>query len=354
MTDEQFYTRTFALVVLLALAWLIYLLLSPFFAPLAWAFFIAFLLHPTQEWLARRLRGRPTITAGLLTAATVIVILGPLAALGAAFASQVGDLLRAVQEFAAGSMPTRLSDLATIPVVGPALDWLGEHFGISLAQVRGWAIEAARSVLGSLGSLGRVAFLGALGTVIGFLVMVFVLFFAIRDGDEMFATLRELVPMDRGDKARLFRHLGGVTRAMVYGTGVTALVQGALVGIGFAVAGLPSAVVFGVLAALFALVPMAGTPVVWLPAVVYLAAQDRWTAAVLMLVWGIFVVLIDNFLRPMLVSGRAEIGTLTVFIGILGGVVAFGPIGVFLGPLLIALAVALIRFRLEGETVSPP
>jgi predicted PurR-regulated permease PerM len=155
--------------------------------------------------------------------------------------------------------------------------------------------------------------------------------------------------MPAADKARLFSHLAAVTRAIVYGTGVTALVQGALVAIGFAVTGLPSPIVFGVLATLFALVPMAGTPIVWAPAVIVLALQGRWYAATFMLIWGGFVVTIDNVLRPMLVSGRAQVSALTVFIGVLGGVAAFGPIGIFLGPLVLALAIALIDFALEGR-----
>jgi predicted PurR-regulated permease PerM len=208
-------------------------------------------------------------------------------------------------------------------------------------------VQVARTVLGSLASLGQKAFLGALGTVIGFLLMLFILFFAIRDGRAMFAALRELVPMAREERTRLFGHLASVLRAMVYGTGVTAIVQGVLIAIGFAVAGLPSPIVFGVLAALFALVPMAGTPVVWVPAVVALALQQRYYAAVGLLAWGGFVVTIDNFLRPWLVSGRAQVSTLTVFIGVLGGVAAFGPIGIFLGPLVLALAIALIDFALE-------
>src|SRR6185295_314081 len=95
------------------------------------------------------------------------------------------------------------------------------------------------------------------------------------------------------------------TRALVYGTGVTALVQGVLVGIGFALTGLASPVVFGVLAALAALIPMAGTPIVWVPAVIVLAAQDRWGAAIFMIAWGGVVVTIDNFLRPSLVLALA-------------------------------------------------
>lgn len=120
-----------------------------------------------------------------------------------------------------------------------------------------------------------------------------------------------------------------------------------MVAVGFAIVGLPSPIVFGVLAALFALVPLAGTPVVWLPAVFVLALQDRWYAAVFLLLWGGLVATIDNVLRPILVSGRAEVGTLTVFIGVLGGVAAFGAIGVILGPLVLALIIALVRFTLE-------
>jgi predicted PurR-regulated permease PerM len=159
--------------------------------------------------------------------------------------------------------------------------------------------------------------------------------------------------MSSGDRARLFSHLASVTRAMVYGTGVTAVVQGVLIGIGFAVVGLPSPIVFGVLAALLALVPMAGTPVVWVPAVLVLALQERWYAALFLLIWGSLVATVDNVLRPMLVSGRAQVGTLTVFIGVLGGVSAFGPIGVILGPLVLALIIALIRFALDERVADP-
>jgi predicted PurR-regulated permease PerM len=173
------------------------------------------------------------------------------------------------------------------------------------------------------------------------------LFFAIRDGQYALTALRALTPMSDTSKARLFDHLAAVTRAIFFGTGVTALVQGALVSIGFAILDLPSPIVFGVLAALFALVPLAGTPVVWAPAVMVLMVQQRWGAAAFMLVWGVLVTLLDNVLRPYLVTGRADVSTLTVFIGVLGGVSAFGAVGLFLGPLILALVIALVRFTLE-------
>lgn len=347
--ERTFYARAFAFAGLALLAYLLYLILSPFFAPIAWALFIAFLLYPLQRRLARRLGERPALAAALLTIAVVLLLVGPLTALGAAFARQAADLARQVQQFVAEHKSTSASDLESMPYVGAALAWLQDTAGVSLAQIQLWAIDAAQALLKALASLGRAAFLGALGTLIGFALMMFILFFAIRDGGRWLDNARTLVPMDEYERTRLFDHLGSVTRAMVYGTGVTALVQGALVAIGFAIVELPSPVVFGVLAALAALIPLVGTPAVWVPAAIVLAAQDRWGAALFMALWGGFVVTIDNFLRPWLVSGRADVGTLTVFIGVLGGVGAFGPIGVFLGPLLLALAIALMRFALETQ-----
>ena len=352
MTDETFYSRTFALLALLLLAWLLYQILLPFFAPIAWALFIAFLVHPTHGWLSRRLGNRPSLSATLLTLAAFFVLIGPLAGLGAAFVAQVAELLRYAQDFAAEHKPADMAELAEVPVIGPAIVWLQETTGFSLVQLRAYALQGARAVLSSLAGLGKMAFVGALGTVVGFVMMMFILFFAIRDGRAIFRDLRALVPMAEPERGRLFAHLGSVMRAMVFGTGVTALVQGVLIGIAFAIAGLPSPIVFGVLAALFALVPMAGTPVVWVPATILLAVQGRLGAALFMLLWGGFVTTIDNFLRPMLVSGRAHVGTLTVFIGVLGGVSAFGPIGIFLGPLVLALVIAMMRFVLEMRGVE--
>jgi predicted PurR-regulated permease PerM len=346
-SDEVFYARTFALVTLAALGYLLFQILQPFFAPIAWALFIAFLLYPLHSWLARKLRGRAGVSAALLTLLTVLMLLGPLAALGAAFAAQAAELLRYAQDFAVEHKPSQASDLEGVPVLGPAITWLQETLGVSLAQLQSWAVEGARTVLKSLASLGRQAVLGALGTVVGFVLMVFILFFAIRDGRPMFHALRELVPMAAAERARLFAHLAAVTRAMVYGTGVTALVQGVMIAVGFVIVGLPSAIVFGVLAALAAIIPLAGTPLVWVPAAIVLALDERWYAAVFMLAWGAIVASVDNVLRPILVAGRADVGTLTVFIGVLGGISAFGPIGVILGPLVLALVIALIRFALD-------
>jgi predicted PurR-regulated permease PerM len=235
-----------------------------------------------------------------------------------------------------------------LPAVGPVLEWAQRTIGITVPQIQGWVAEGARNVLQTLASMSGRVFLGAIGTLVSFTLTLFLLFFFIRDGERMFATARVLIPLPPERKSRLFAHLAAVIRAVVYGTGLTALLQGLLVGIAFAIVGLPSPLVFGVLAALLALLPFGGTALVWGPTVLVLAAQDRWGAAAFLLIWGgLLVGTIDNLLKPILVSSRAPVATLTVFIGVLGGIAAFGAAGLFLGPVLLALIIALIDFAVE-------
>lgn len=355
---DRFYTRAFALATCVALGFALYRILTPFLDPLLWAIFLAFLLHPLHVRLTRRLRNRPHWSALALTLLTLILFVGPLTALSATFAAQVGDLLGYVRTTLADQTTSNVLDLTNVPWIQATLARLENLFGVDSVQVRGWVEQGASQLLHWLASLGSKVFLGAIGTAVGFVLMVFMLFFFIRDGAEMFATARALIPMSETYKAQLFDHLGAVTRAMVLGTGLTALIQGTLVGIAFLIVGLPSPLVFAVIALLTSLLPFGGTALVWAPAALVLASQGRWGATVFMLLWGaVLVSLVDNVVRPMLVSGRANVGTLTIFIGVLGGLAAFGAIGLFLGPVVLALIIALIRFMLElrrTETTPPP
>jgi predicted PurR-regulated permease PerM len=345
---DRFYARTFALLTVLVLGLVLFRIVQPFLGPLLWALFVAFLLHPVHRRLTRQLRGRNQLSALLLTILTFIVVVGPLTALSAAFAAQLGDLLQYAQNTVSDPTKTNVFNLTNVPLISDALAWLDSTFDINLAQVRGWIAEASREMLQSLASMGGRVFVGAIGTVVGFMLMVFMLFFFIRDGDEMLFGLRDLIPMSSSYKGKLFDDLAAVARAMVYGTGLVALIQGTLVGIAFAIVGLPSPIVFGTLAALASLLPFGGSAIVWLPGAIALAGQHHWWQAIFVFVWGALLVsLVDNIVRPLLVSKQANVGTLTVFIGVLGGLAAFGAIGLFLGPVVLALCISLLRFMRE-------
>jgi predicted PurR-regulated permease PerM len=345
--DLRFYERILAVAGLALLAALMYQILEPFFAPLAWAIFLAFLLQPAQARLAGWLRGRESIAASLLTIFVLLTFIGPLAALAIAFGQQAAGLAVLLQHWLEQHQGQGIPDLADLPLLGRALEWLDEYTWISTAEAQAWLLGTAKKLFEQLAALGGSALLGALGTVLNFTVMLFLLFFFIRDGQGMARAAINLVPLEAGRRDALQGRLGAVTRAVVLGTVVTAMVQGLLLGIGFAVVDLPAPVVFGVIGAVLSIVPFGGTALIWVPAVGMLLFQGRYGAAIVLAVIGLIVSTVDNFLKPLLISGRAVVPTLAVFIGVLGGLIAFGVIGMFLGPVVIALALALVNFAQE-------
>jgi predicted PurR-regulated permease PerM len=347
--SSNFYPRVFALVVAAVLGYALVLLFTPFFGAMTWAAFLAFLLFPLNIRWRRRLR-RKGIAAGVLTILAPITILLPLSAVSVEFVAQISGLLQTLQKTAAQWDIKTVSDLRQFPWIARINDWLQGHAGISAAQVQSWIVSGTQQVLQRAASFSGSIFLGALDSLVGFAIMLFLLFFFLRDGDVMIARARRLIPLDEERKDRLFDQLGDVTRAIMFGTSVTALLQGLLIGVGFAIAGLPSPVVFGVLAALLSLLPIGGAAFVWAPAVIWLFFDGRWGFAIFMLAWGLMLGGLDNVLRPMLISGRAKISALAVFVGVLGGIPAFGSIGVIAGPVVLCLVLALAEFAEEtGE-----
>jgi predicted PurR-regulated permease PerM len=344
---STFYARVFALIVTAALGYALLLIFSPFLNSMAWAAFLAFLLNPLNLQLRRRFRGRAS-AAGLLTLLAPIVILLPLSALSIEFVAQISGLLRRLQRAAAQLDIKTFSDLEHFPWIARTNDWLQTRVGISAEQVQSWLVSGTQDILQRAAGWSGSIFLGALSSVLTFAIMLFLLFFFLRDGDSMLARARRLIPLDEARKDRLFHRLSGVTRAIVIGTSLTAVMQGVLLGLGFVIAGLPSPVVFGVLAALLSMLPVGGAAFVWIPAVLVLFFQGHWGFAIFLLAWGLMIGGLDNVLRPVLISGRARISALAVFVGVLGGIPAFGAIGVIAGPVLLSLALALIEFAEEG------
>src|SRR5580692_3327949 len=351
-TPSSFYPRVFALVVAAVLGYALILIFVPFFGPMAWAAFLAFLLYPFNLRLRRRFRGKG-LAAGTLTVLAPVTILLPLSALSIDFVTQISALLQRLQKSAAELDIKSFSDLQQFPWIARINVWLEAHAGVSAEQIQSWLVSGTRQVLQRAASLSGGFFLGALGSLFGFAVMLFLLFFFLRDGDGMLARARRLIPLDDERKERLFRQLSGVTRAIVNGTSVTAFLEGVLIGAGFTIAGLPSPVVFGVLAALLSMLPVGGAAFVWGPAVIWLFVDGRWGYGIFMLAWGILLGGLDNVLRPMLISGRARISALAVFIGVLGGISAFGSIGIIAGPVVLSLALALIEFAEESRSRTP-
>jgi predicted PurR-regulated permease PerM len=355
MEGDRFWWRVGGLAMAIGLGYLVVRIVLPIWHPLIWAVLLGTLLVPLNERLAVRLGGRRTLACSLTTLATVLFFVLPLIGLFGAVAAQAAMLLERSESFVPRFTEYSGLDLEAIPWAARSLEWLSANTSVTLEQVQQWIVGGLRVILQKLVSSGGSVLLGALGTVVSFALMLFVLFFVLRDGREVARRLVAQLPIASTQRGRLWRHIVDVTRAVFIGVGLTAMAQGALVGIGFWIAGLPGALVFGVIAALFALIPMVGTAIVWAPGALFLAATGRHWMALFMVIWGVVVVgLADNILRPLLISGRADVPTLAVFIGVLGGLQAFGFVGLFLGPIVLGMLVALFRLRCEATEAGGP
>ena len=350
--ERRFWVRVGGLTLAALLAWLVWRIVAPLWQPLVWAALLGAQLAPWNARLAKRLGGRTNVASAITLAVTVLLFVLPLAGIAGAVAAQASQLAGRLEQYVPDGAGGQPLDLSQVPMLARPLAWIGDHTGISLKQIETWLIAGARNVLEALVSSSGAVVLGAVGTIVSFLLMLFVLFFVLRDGPALANKVVGMLPIESRRRTRLWQHLQDVTRAVFMGIGLTALAQGFLVGIGFWIAHLPSPLVFGVIAALFALIPVIGTSIVWGPGALYLATQGAFGHAIFLVVWGVLVVgTADNVLRPLLISGRADVPTLAVFIGVVGGLSAFGFIGLFLGPIVLGLLIAL--FRYEAEMRSP-
>lgn len=347
--DSAFYRRSFQIATAAILGYLLFRVLDPLTGMLGWAAVLAFTLYPLHERLTRRLKGRRALSAGILTALTPLLVLAPLSVLAGAFVGQVTRLIGYLRGQSSLSYAELLERLSRYPLIGAAVRWLRENVDVSAAQLQGWITDNLQALLKSAAAMGGTVALGAIGTLVGFFLMLFMLFFFLRDGRALLDGLTRLIPVEGARRARLLKYLADVTRAVVFGSAVTALIQGVFVGVGFALVGLPSPVVFGVLATIAAFLP-AGAAVVLIPAVLYLAFSGRWGAAIFLACWTAALWIVENILRPLLTAHHAEVSTLAIFVGAIGGAAAFGILGLVIGPVLLSFVVALVRFARETST----
>lgn len=355
MAPSRFYTRAFALGTIAVLGALLFRTLTPFVVPIIWATLLAFMLHPLNRRLRAKWPTKPGLAAGLLTLGLMVLVGGPISLFLFAFLRQASTLLTGFQNEAHDRKLPALQLVLEFKPIQAVLETAKEFTSLSKEQILEQANDAAQTVLQQLASLGGTVVLGAFSVVTQFGLTMFLLFFFLRDGREMLERAIHLVPLSTERKDELSRSLGGVTRGVVVGTLVTAVVQGTLIGIGFAIAGLPSPLVFGAIGAVASLVPVVGTALVWVPAALSLLALGQSGWALFLTLWSVILVAgSDNVIRPLVVSSSTNVSTLLVFVGVLGGVSAFGFAGIFLGPVLLTLVAALLRYADEAGVGRHP
>jgi predicted PurR-regulated permease PerM len=333
------YPTAFFVVLLVAVAVLSFVILEPFFSAIAWAIVLAVAIRPLWIRIERRFSGHVSLAAATTSLVVALVVLLPAALLGAAIASQAAQAASRLGVALRGQAVSSPGDLLTLPVAGRVFEWLQVHAGFTPASIKQHAAELFGRVSTLIATKGGGLVVGLFGAVGTFLMTLFLLFFLLRDGEQMAEAMSELFPLSPGERNRTMRRLGAMLESIFKGSLLTALVQGLLGGVGWALAGLPSPVLAAAAMAVLSLLPIGGTAFVWLPGAVALAIQGRTGAAIFLFAWGAAAVgSVDNFLKPLLIKGDGELTTLVVFLGVFGGIAAFGLLGVFIGPIVLAVA----------------
>jgi predicted PurR-regulated permease PerM len=323
--------------------------LYPFVSALLWALILCFVTWPTFLWGVRLLGGRRTLAATLMALLVAALLVVPLVAVSLSLADNVSNLATVVSRTLEQGVPEPPAWVADIPLVGHRLHLAWQELTHDSSRVATTLQRLVVPVSRWLLSQGV-----ALGAGVLYLTLsVLMLFFLYRDGAALAARLQEVTGRIAGARAQRLLDLAVSTvRGVVYGILGSLLAQGILAAIGFLVAGVPGALLLGFLTLFLAIVP-GGPALLWLPASLWLYKQGATGWAIFLALWGVLVVgTADNVIKPYLIGRGSDLPFIIVLLGVLGGAVAFGVIGIFLGPTLLAIGYTVVRDWALAEPVA--
>jgi len=306
-------------------------MVRPFLAVITWAAALAILAHPLHAWI--ECRTRRSAAAVISVCLVAVVIVAPAVFLSQRLVAELSETLHALgTNLNSASLDARLQQH---PAIVNFLEWIEPRLDIE-RQIQ----AAAGAVAGRMSALvsGSVWLLTQL-------VLVFLtLFYFFRDRTALLQFFRRFIPLSVTETDEMLSRIAQTVNASLSKNLLVKLIQGFLGGLMFWILGLPAPVLFGAAMALFAILPVMGTALVWAPASIYLALSGSWIKALVLAVWGGLVVgLIDNFLYPILLAGDLRLHPLAVFFAVFGGLLAFGIAGVVLGPVILAITMALLE-----------
>jgi predicted PurR-regulated permease PerM len=330
------FRTAFVLLLVLTVSLLFLAVTWPFLKPLLLGALLAGLCRPLYRWVTRLLRGRKSLAAVLTLVILLLLVAGPLSGF-------VGIVVRQAVGVSNTALPWVQQHLGGASGFN-AHDWLVQRFP-SIAdyvpeqdQIVDSAARAAKAAGAFLVAGATQLTAGTATFLLNLFVMLYAMFYFLRDGRLILEKIFYYTPLNHEDEVRVLERLTSVTRATIKGTLVIGIVQGALAGLGFWVAGLDGAAFWGTIMAVLSIVPGIGAALVWVPAVIYLYVVGQTLTATLLLAWCAAVVgTVDNLLRPALVGKDAKMPDLLILIGTLGGLFLFGPIGFIIGPLVCGL-----------------
>jgi len=332
------FSNAFVLLLVVAISLLFLAVAWPFLKPLLLAMMLGGLCHPLYRWIARHFRGRKSLASITTLAILVLIVIGPIGGFLTVVVSQALEISeKAVpwlrQLFAAGggfnAHDWLVKRFPLLEPYAPTQDTIVENIGSAAKAAGAYLVASVSRVTASTATF-----------VLNVFVMLYAMFFFLRDGEMIVDKVFSYLPLGRADEMRIRDRFTSVTRATIKGSLLIGIVQGSLAGGAFWVAGIDGAAFWGVIMMIVSVVPSVGTALVWVPAVIYLYVTGHTWPATLLTIWCVVVVsTIDNVLRPILVGRDARMPDLLVFIGTVGGLFLFGPIGFIAGPIVCGLLI---------------
>ncbi len=319
----------------------IYYILSPFLAPIAWGAVIASVTWPLYKRVRSLLGGRETLSTLAMLSGVIILMILPVTFLVLASADEANQLFIRAREFIEQGTFAEMD----YPWLTAWIEWFREKVPFEGVDIRKRLLEWAGFLPDILIKTGQ----DLISNIFKIFITLFILFFMYRDGERLFLFFKKVLPVSRARGDRLISHVERVVKAVVYGIFSTAIVQGTLAGIGYWFLGFEAPILMGMISAVLALLPL-GTVLLWLPAAIWLLVEGNLFKGIILLIWGAGVVgTIDNLFRPILVGYTGKISALLVFLGTIGGFMAFGMIGLFIGPILLSLGQVLVKEYVKEE-----
>ncbi|MFL6333238.1 MAG: AI-2E family transporter [Pyrinomonadaceae bacterium] len=329
-------------------------MLQPFIEVVLWAVVLVIVFFPVHRRIQARV-GSPGWSALLSCLLVIIVLLVPLTLLTFAVVNELSDFAQMFQpkpDGTGGAAGTAAGLLdPNNPYIGPVVRWVGQYYDLSKLGSQEFIAERLKGVSGALASrtLGFVG--GAVGFIVEVFFVIFTMYYLFRDGERLRSAAYDITPLSDEKAREIFDRTGEVIGASVYGVLVIAVVQGVLGGLAFWVLGLPSPLLWGVVMIFLSMIPMLGAFIVWVPAAIYLGLSGHWAKALMLTVWGALVIgSVDNFLRPKLVGERTRLHELLIFFSVLGGLQVFGVLGIVLGPVIVAITIALLDVLRQADS----
>lgn len=325
-----------------AVVYLCLLILRPFLGVIGWSAVLAITCYPLHQRLVSR-TGHVARSAFTTSALMVLAVLVPLVFIGGVAVNQLlalGDRLRQVFRD-----PDGISRRVTA-----ALEPLTERLGLDAGAIVAWGNAHLSEWVAGAGqhTMSAAADLG--GALLSFALVAVTTFLLLRHSETLVATISDLLPFDRTRSETLLLRIRDVVHASMYGVVTIATIQGVLCGGMFWLLGIPAAALWGLVTVFASMVPLVGTAAVWVPGTIYLLMTGAWPKTIVLAVWGAAVVSsVDNVLRPRLVAGRVRLSGLAMFVAMLGGLQAFGALGIILGPVVFAAAAAILDVLREMQ-----